>query len=108
MVRKNTNSKALLISRVSVLIVVMLLLCFRQAPGDSSAFMVKDPNTLVDIMTRRMDRRKDRLKEMLFRGPAGNFETSLKMKENVDFLLTPALLVQEVISDDVVITYPSE
>jgi len=33
---------------------------------------------------------------------------SLKMKENVDFLLTPALLVQECISEDVLITYPQE
>lgn len=36
------------------------------------------------------------------------FEASLEMKENVDFLLTPALLVQEAISEDIVITYPSE
>ena len=36
------------------------------------------------------------------------FEPSLEMKENVDFLLTPALLVQEVMSTDIVITYPSE
>lgn len=37
-----------------------------------------------------------------------NFHPSIEMKENVDFLLTPALLVQESISKDVVITYPSE
>jgi len=37
-----------------------------------------------------------------------NFQVSLEMKENVDFLLTPALLVQEAISDDVVVTYPTE
>lgn len=36
------------------------------------------------------------------------FEPSLEMKENVDFLLTPALLVQEAISKDIVVTYPSE
>jgi hypothetical protein len=36
------------------------------------------------------------------------FDASLEMKENVDFLLTPALLVQEAISEDIVITYPSE
>src|SRR6266700_6559360 len=39
---------------------------------------------------------------------AGNFVPSLEMKECTDFLLTPALLVQEVISDGVLITYPSE
>jgi len=36
------------------------------------------------------------------------FEVSLEMKENVDFLLTPALLVQEAMSEDVIVTYPSE
>ena len=36
------------------------------------------------------------------------FRPSLEMKENVDFLLTPALLVQEAMSQDVVATYPSE
>jgi hypothetical protein len=36
------------------------------------------------------------------------FEPSLEMKENVDFLLTPALLVQQVMSEDIVGTYPSE
>ena len=52
-------------------------------------------------------------KERIAKGLAGNFglgpfQPSLEMKENVDFLLTPALLVQEAICDDVVITYPTE
>ena len=34
--------------------------------------------------------------------------SSLEMKENVDFLLSPALLIQEVLSDDIITTYPSE
>jgi hypothetical protein len=38
----------------------------------------------------------------------GFSSTSLEMKENVDFLLTPAILVQECISEDVIITYPDE
>jgi hypothetical protein len=36
------------------------------------------------------------------------FKPSLEMKENVDFLLTPALLMQEVLSDEIITTYPSE
>jgi len=36
------------------------------------------------------------------------FRPSLEMKENVDFLLTPALLMQEVLSDEIITTYPSE
>lgn len=36
------------------------------------------------------------------------FRPSLEMRENVDFLLTPALLVQEAMSPNVVVTYPCE
>lgn len=35
-------------------------------------------------------------------------DRSLVVREQVDFFLTPALLVQEAISDDVVLTYPEE
>ncbi len=38
----------------------------------------------------------------------GPFQPSIEMKENADFLLTPALLVQEAISDDIIMTYPTE
>lgn len=38
----------------------------------------------------------------------GPFQQSLKMKEYADYLLTPALLVQEAICDDIIITYPTE
>jgi hypothetical protein len=42
------------------------------------------------------------------RSATTGFAPSLEMKENMDFLLTPALLVQEAMSEDVVATYPSE
>jgi hypothetical protein len=35
-------------------------------------------------------------------------DTSLAVREQVDFLLTPALLVQEAVSEDVILTYPEE
>jgi len=35
-------------------------------------------------------------------------DVSLAVREQADFLLTPALLVQEAISDGVVLTYPEE
>jgi hypothetical protein len=38
----------------------------------------------------------------------GNFPPSLSAREAEDFLLTPAILVQESLSDKVVVTYPSE
>jgi hypothetical protein len=39
---------------------------------------------------------------------ASGFDPSLEAKEAVDFLLTPALLVQDALSDDVILTYPTE
>jgi hypothetical protein len=38
----------------------------------------------------------------------GMADPSLEMRENVDFLLTPAILVQQCISEGVLITYPEE
>jgi len=38
----------------------------------------------------------------------GPFQPSIEMKENADFLVTPAILVQEAISDDIIMTYPTE
>jgi len=35
-------------------------------------------------------------------------DLSLAVRECDDFLLTPALLVQEAVSDDVILTYPEE
>jgi hypothetical protein len=39
---------------------------------------------------------------------SGMADLSLATRENVDFLLTPALLVQEAVSDGIVLTYPEE
>jgi hypothetical protein len=42
-------------------------------------------------------------------GPAvANFAPSLETREVADFLITPALVIQEAISEQVVPTYPSE
>ena len=38
----------------------------------------------------------------------GHFQPSLEMKESADFIVTPAVLVQESISDSVIPTYPTE
>ena len=39
---------------------------------------------------------------------SGNISPSLNAREAADFLLTPAILTQESISENVLITYPSE
>jgi len=47
-------------------------------------------------------------KRLAAKNVEGYFDSSLYSMESVDFLLTPALLVQEAISDGIVITYPAE
>ena len=104
MIGKNVNAKCLLLSQATILVAAILLLCLRQAPADNTVSSAKDPKAHAAVKTRK----DAAFEKALSRVPTGNFQTSLEMKENVDFLLTPALLVQEVISDNVVITYPSE
>jgi hypothetical protein len=89
---------------VVLVIVVLFILSFKQAPAGNS---VPAPNRSRATTPLKSGQGLESLRKSL-RGSTGNFQTSLEMKENVDFLLTPALLVQEVISEDVVITYPSE
>lgn len=98
-----TNENAHLLWIV-VLVGIVLVECFTIAAGISSATCAKDLNDSESILDRTdpSTRRQIRYAAMQV------FEPSLEMKENVDFLLTPALLVQQVISEDVVITYPSE
>ncbi|MFX0209019.1 MAG: hypothetical protein ACFFDT_23750 [Candidatus Hodarchaeota archaeon] len=104
MVRINLNSKGLLLSQAAVLAALTLLLCFRQTPCNSHAANAQNQNTTARVMNQR----KAEHKKILSRFPIGNFQISLEMKENVDFLLTPAILMQDAISDDIVITYPTE
>ena len=87
-----------------ILVVIILLLLLSRVLGTDQA-------------SRRAKRRKvpvpEEQKERIARGIASNygggpFQPSLEMKESADFLVTPALLVQEALSDDIVITYPTE
>jgi hypothetical protein len=48
------------------------------------------------------------VRRQILKAATVTFQPSLEMKENADFLLTPALLVQDIIEEDVVVTYPSE
>jgi len=87
--------------RIAVLVsVIVFMLLFSAAPAGNYP-----PIPLVPRPQQRSGRGIDSLKQSL-NSSLGNFRTSFEMKENVDFLLTPALLVQESISEDCVITYP--
>jgi hypothetical protein len=64
----------------------------------------KDPKIAADPMARA----RAAAFQAASRSATTGSRPSLEMKENADFLLTAALLVQEAISDDIIITYPSE
>jgi hypothetical protein len=99
------NVKRFIALHVTVLVIVIfLLLSLGQAPGNNSTSTTDETKTT----SNNRDRQKDEIQKKMTESATGNFRLSLEMKENVDFVLTPALLVQEVISEDVVITYPSE
>ena len=89
---------------VRVLVALVLLMLLTQVLGDnrkprpSSSKKVSVPESQMERIARRIASQYS----------TGNFNSSLEMKENVDFLLTPAFLVQEALSDDIVMTYPTE
>lgn len=89
---------------VRVLVVILLLMLLAQ--------VLASDQTLRPARSRKVpvpEAHKQRIAGRLAAGYGfGPFQPSLEMKENVDFLLTPALLVQEAICDDIVITYPTE
>jgi hypothetical protein len=90
--------------RARGLVAVVLLILLTQVLGDNRRPL--PPGT-------RMVPVPEAQKLRIAKGLAGKyglgaFEASLEMKEHADFFLTPALLVQEAISDDIIITYPTE
>jgi len=100
---KASHRKQGLLSCVTLVGIVMVL-CFSLAPEPSPASGAKDVETSASIL----DRAAPTVRKQILTAAMQVFEPSLEMKENVDFLLTPALLVQEAISEGIVITYPSE
>lgn len=89
---------------IVLIIIIFLFLSLGQVPVKSST----SPTGETKTTSNNRDRQKDEIRKKMTESASGNFRLSLEMKENVDFVLTPALLVQEAISEDVVITYPSE
>jgi len=101
--KKARHSSAELLS-LAVLVGIVVVLCLCLLPAGSRASSDKEVDNSVSIL----DRADPMVRKQILTAAMQVFEPSLEMKENVDFLLTPALLVQEAISEDVVITYPSE
>ena len=73
----------------------------------SDTTVASRPNDLT-VPASVLDRADLTTRNSILRAATQGFQPSLEMKENVDFLLTPALLVQQAMSDDVTVTYPSE
>jgi hypothetical protein len=103
--RKSQKIKRYFRFQISFFVIVIILwLIFNRAPaGNPAPAPRRNPANPSVQSGRGTESLKQALNSSLV-----NFRSSLEMKENVDFLLTPALLVQEAISEDVVITYPSE
>jgi hypothetical protein len=89
---------------VKTLVALLLLILFTQVLGDNQR--PRPPRSRRGPVT---ESQKQHIAGQLASSYVlGMFRPSLEMKENEDFLLTPALLVQEALSDDIVITYPTE
>jgi len=71
---------------------------------DKESYISPEHNNIIDIDQRARDTAIRSATKMATTG----FRPSLEMKENVDFLISPALLMQEALSDEIVTTYPSE
>jgi hypothetical protein len=100
MYRKIANYKKVSFVFLVLVMIVLVVFCFSPLFAGSNSSNNSDPNTAA--------RRMAGIERQILNSATQGFQPSLEMKENVDFLLTPALLMQEAMSQDIVITYPTE
>jgi len=102
---KNMNDKKTWIVRAGLLaVLICTLLCLIAGNVQGSRELPPGIRQSAEATTTEEKATIDRRLRMNSR----MVDTSLEVREQVDFLLTPALLVQEAISDGVVLTYPEE
>lgn len=89
---------------VGVAIGAMMAMCVLHAFGDAANRPVNDAESFAALTAPV----QESVRRQILNSTMASFAPSLEMKENVGFLLTPALLVQEILSEDVVVTYPCE
>lgn len=104
MIKKNMKSRKVRWIWHVVLVGMVIAASLSLASDKRAETDAKDPN----IPKSLLDRTAPSVRGQILKATMQPFEPSLEMKENVDFLLTPALLVQQAISENIVITYPSE
>lgn len=107
MIEKNAGDKQKYLLRLAVL---LWLICLCLSCSTVVSPLVTDPNTASDPndVTDAEQRAQNAALRSATNAATSGSKPSLEMKENVDFLLTPALLMQEVLSDEIITTYPSE
>jgi hypothetical protein len=104
MYKKISNNKHLQIGFIVFCAVVTVILFISLASG-SGASNIQEPNKAASQTAAPKNVSMER---QIMNSATQAFQPSLETKENVDFILTPALLMQEVMSQDIVITYPTE
>ena len=83
--------------------IVLLILLSQVLASDPAPVPLRPRNAQVP------EAHRERIARQIASGyGSGPFRPSLEMKENLDFLLTPAMLVQEASSEDIVVPYPTE
>jgi hypothetical protein len=89
---------------LSILLGLLGTIGFLHATGGAAHRGGQDPNGFAALVAPA----SEPVRRQILDAAMTAFAPSLEMKENVGFLLTPALLVQEIISDDVIVTYHCE
>jgi hypothetical protein len=88
------------------LVTVATVFVATRSPGKGEVQLV--PRNQSYVPTRQEEQDRGSAEKIASAYIVKNFTPSLEMKEKADFLLTPALLMQEVVSDGTVLTYPEE
>jgi hypothetical protein len=107
MIEKDAGSKQ---NYLLCLVIFLCIICLCLSCSTVVSPPVTDPNTAGEPndVTDAEQRARDIAMRSATRMATTGFKPSLEMKENADFLLSPALLMQEALSEEIITTYPSE
>lgn len=98
------NKKGIYAGCIIILAGILIAACFSFSSGNANMPASKDPNEMIKMYMQKMTE----LNRQITTAATQTITPSLEKKEAVDFVLTPALLMQEAMSDNIVITYPTE
>ena len=92
------------------IVIFLCIVCLCLSCSTFVSLPVAEPNTASEpnAVTDAEQRARDIAMRSATRMATTGFRPSLEMKENADFLISPALLMQEALSDEIITTYPSE